>query len=114
MNTKTHDMNLHPAPFEAIKSRSKTVEMRLNDEKRQLINIGDLIRFTNVESGEELLVRVMDRRVYKSFDELYKFYDKVSIGYMPDEDAYPDDMLLYYTKERIEKYGALALVIEVV
>ena len=33
---RTHEMKLHPAPFEAIKEECKNVEMRLNDEKRQL------------------------------------------------------------------------------
>ena len=33
---RTHEMKLHPAPFEAIKEGCKNVEMRLNDEKRQL------------------------------------------------------------------------------
>ena len=45
---QTHEMKLYPAPFDSIKSGRKTVEMRLNDEKRQLIKIGDRIRFVNV------------------------------------------------------------------
>lgn len=114
MNNTIHNMNLYPLPFDAVRSRTKTVEMRLNDEKREKIRIGDLIRFTNVESGEELLVRVLDRRVFQSFEELYACYDKVSIGYKPDEEEDPGDMLLYYTKEKIKRYGALALVIEVI
>ena len=102
-------MNLYPASFLAIKTGVKTVEMRLNDEKREKIKQGDYIVFTNTETKEELLVIVEKRVVYPSFRELYSEHDKISIGYKKDEVANPDDMLAYYTEENIKKYGALAL-----
>ena len=111
---QTHDMKLNNAPFYLIKSGRKTVEMRLNDEKRQVIKTRDHIRFVNVRTGEELLTRVLDREVYPSFYELYKEYDKISIGYGENDTPNPSDMLEYYTKENIVKYGALALIIELV
>ena len=110
----THYMNLYPAPFLAIKTGVKTVEMRLNDEKREKIEQGDYIIFTNNETKEELLVRVEKRVVYPSFRELYSEYDKISIGYKKDEIANPNDMLIYYTEEKIKKYGALALELSLV
>jgi ASC-1-like (ASCH) protein len=109
-----HLMNLNQGPFDAIKSGRKTVEMRLNDEKRQMIKIGDLIRFTNTVTDEKLTVKVVDRIVYPSFFELYSAYDKTSIGYGECERADPSDMLEYYAEDRIKKYGALALVIELI
>ena len=45
-----HNMNLSPVPFEMIKSGQKTIELRLNDEKRQRIKTGDTIIFSNTES----------------------------------------------------------------
>ena len=111
-NRKIHEMNLNPEPFESIRSGFKTVEMRLNDEKRAVIGKGDLIRFTNNKTGQVLMVNVLDRIVYPSFIELYKCYDKISIGYNESEEADPSDMLMYYSEENIRKYGALALVIE--
>lgn len=36
-------MRLHKEPFELIKNGSKTIELRLYDEKRQMINLGDTI-----------------------------------------------------------------------
>ena len=38
-----HKMNLAAEPFEQIASGRKTIEMRLLDEKRQKLMIGDLI-----------------------------------------------------------------------
>lgn len=110
----TYEMNLNPDPFESIKSGRKNVEMRLNDEKRQPIKKGDFICFTHTESGEKLLVRVEDKLVYRDFEELYAHHDKTAIGYTADETAHPDDMLAYYTKEKIKQYGALAIVVSLV
>ena len=108
----TYEMNLNPEPFEAIRSGRKNVEMRLNDERRQPIKRGDYIRFTHTESGETMLVRVLDKLAYVDFAELYAHHDKTTIGYTADDVADPDDMLKYYTAEKIRKYGALALVVE--
>ena len=38
-----HKMKLNNGPFERIKNGTKTIELRLNDEKRQLLKIKDLI-----------------------------------------------------------------------
>lgn len=38
-----HNMNLNNRPFESIKEGTKTIELRLNDEKRSLLKVGDEI-----------------------------------------------------------------------
>ena len=40
-----HTMRLNKEPFEMIKSGMKTIELRLYDEKRKLLRIGDEIEF---------------------------------------------------------------------
>ena len=35
-------------------------------------------------------------------------------GYLPSEDADPNDMLKYYKQEDIEKYGVLAIEIQLI
>ena len=40
-----HKMRLVDFAFKAIKNKEKDIELRLNDEKRRLINIGDIIEF---------------------------------------------------------------------
>lgn len=44
-----HEMRLADAPFDMIKSGKKTVEVRLNDEKRRQICVGDIIIFRRKE-----------------------------------------------------------------
>lgn len=107
-----HYMNLHDDPFNLIKSGTKTIELRLNDLKRQKIKVGDLIEFTNRVTDEKMTVKVVDLFKFDSFSELYKNFDKVSMGYREDEEADSSDMELYYSKEEQEKYGVLAIKIE--
>lgn len=109
-----HRMNLWDSPFNHIKQGSKTVELRLNDEKRQLIRMGDTLVFTNAETHEEMITLVTGIRVFSDFAELYSQYDKISMGYDEDEDASPDDMLLYYPNDKIQKYGVLAIEIKLI
>ena len=87
-----HAMNLHNAPFCKIKSGSKTVEMRLFDERRQNIKVDDTILFINNSTGEQLLVQVTKVETFATFDQLYSHYDKISIGYSVDEVANPSDI----------------------
>ena len=105
----TYKMNLHPEPFELIKRGIKDVEMRLYDERRKPIKIGDLIEFTNRITGERLLVKVINLQKYASFVELYKAFSKERLGYEPHEIADPHDMEKYYSKEQIEECGVLAI-----
>ena len=107
-----HQMNLCDSPFKAIKSGYKTIEMRLYDERRKLINIGDTIEFTNLTTKETLTCLVKNLYRYNTFKELYSHHDKTTIGYKEDEKANPDDMLIYYTKEKIAKYGVVGIEIE--
>ena len=109
-----HELNLHPAPFKAIKEEKKTIEMRLNDEKKSLIQIGDFIVFTNRENNEQIKCEVTNIFHYKNFDELYKNHSKTLLGYEENEVANPDDMLIYYSRERIEKYGVLGIEIKLI
>lgn len=107
-----HYMKLRNDPFNLIKSGTKTIELRLNDLKRQKIKVGDLIEFTNRVTDEKMLVRVIDLIKFNSFSDLYKNFSKVSMGYREDEEANPSDMELYYSLEEQEKYGVLAIKIE--
>ena len=109
-----HKMNLHDEPFKKIKNGTKTVEMRLNDEKRQLINIGDTIEFENRITFEIIKVSVIGLVKFKNFDELYNSFDKLVIGYNIEDIANPLDMEKYYSKEEITKYGVLAILIKLI
>ena len=111
---KTHEMKLNAAPFAAIQSKTKTIEMRLHDEKRQALQVGDCLRFTNADTGETLSTKILALHVYPTFDELYRQFDKTALGYKVNEPANPKDMLAYYPQEEIEKYGVVGIELQVI
>lgn len=53
-----HKMNLNEGPFNRIKNGTKTVELRLNDEKRRTLRENDLIEFTNRMTFDTITVEV--------------------------------------------------------
>lgn len=109
----THEMDIWHDSFVKIKEQTKTIEMRLFDEKRSLISTGDTIIFTDTSNKEKIDCMVINMYRYLSFEELYQHHSKVSIGYNKDEIANPKEMLMYYSKEMIEKYGVVAIEIKV-
>lgn len=67
----THSMQLTPSPFQMIKEGTKTIELRLFDEKRRKIQTGDIIEFSNTETGEKIGAKVSALYVFDSFESLY-------------------------------------------
>lgn len=99
-----------------IRNGQKTIELRLNDEKRQGIKVGDSIEFTQTETGEKLITEVIALHRYDSFAELYQELPLLKCGYTQSDisTAKPEDMDLYYTPEQQEKHGVLGIEIIVI
>ena len=106
-----HYMKLHPEPFAMIKSGKKTIELRLYDEKRQKIKVGDTIEFTDAVSGETLRATVTALHRFDNFAELYRSLPLLSCGYTEETvaEAKPSDMETYYTVVEQEKYGVVGI-----
>lgn len=112
-----HDMNLNSAPLYAIQSGQKDIELRLLDEKRQMIQVGDFIEFTNTENNEcKLKVVVVALHKFSSFDELYESLPLLRCGYTNENinQASATDMDVYYSKEKQEKYGVVGIEIKLI
>ena len=109
---KTHRMKLREQPFEAIRSGRKTFELRLYDEKRRLVAIGDRIVFTC--EGESLTVRVTALHRFESFAALYAALSPEACGYTKETaaSADPRDMEQYYSPDEQRKYGVIGIGIE--
>ena len=109
--TTAHDMKLNPEPFEMIKSGMKTIELRLFDEKRQKIKVGDSIIFTETVTGEKLNVKVEKLHRFDSFGELYKSLPLLKCGYSEKTvtEAKPSDMEEYYSAEEQKRYGVVGI-----
>lgn len=107
----THCMNLEPSAFLKIANGSKTIELRLNDEKRQKINIGDRIEFRCGEINSVIFAEVIKLHKFSDFEQLYKALPLEKCGYSKDDlkTAHYTDMEKYYIKSQIKKYGALGI-----
>lgn len=106
------NMKLNPSPFTAIKTGKKNIELRLNDEKRQLIDIGDTITFTNTADPEQkLFTKITALHHAPSFAELFTTIPLSVCGFdgalSPKEAA--NAMRQYYSAEAEMKYGALGI-----
>lgn len=107
----THNMRLWRDAFNHIADGSKTIELRLNDEKRQKINIGDTIIFSCTQSKDIITAKVKALHKFADFKELYEQLPLDKCCYSIDElqTAHFTDMEQYYPKEQIEEYGALGI-----
>lgn len=112
-----HVMRLHDAPYNMIGSGRKTIELRLYDEKRRSVCVGDEIEFLHSEKkGEALICRVIALHVFSSFAELYSVLPLLKCGYTEDDvfSASPADMELYYSKQQQEECGVVGIEIELI
>ncbi len=106
----THEMKLLEHPFNEIKAGRKKVEMRLFDEKRQKIRVGDRIRFTSESSGEVLTVTVVGLHRFESFLSLANAFQPKDLGFRNDSPAKIAGIMTgIYSPEETEKYGTLAI-----
>ncbi len=105
-----HKMKLQKAPYEKIKNGRKTIELRLNDEKRQQVQVGDFIEFSLLENPDDRIqTRVTALHHFNSFQELYTSLPKEKLGYALFDTPDPNHMDAYYSREKQEQYGVLGI-----
>ena len=105
-----HKMKLQHSPFQKIRKGIKTVELRLLDEKRQKVKVGDQIEFTNLgDQTQKILTRVVALHRFDSFEEMFRTLPVSAMGY--DEGQIPkiEDMERYYSKEEQALYGVIGI-----
>ena len=109
-------MKLQPQYFNFILNGTKRIEIRLNDEKRQNIKLGDKIKFLKEpDLNESFEAKVIGLLRYNSFEEMFKDYD---ISILSDKSMTKEELISvlepFYTKEKQEKYGVLGIRIELI
>lgn len=109
-----HILKLQPKYFDYINNGTKRIELRLYDEKRQKINIGDTIVFQKEPELEVTIkVKVIGLLRYDSFENLFEDFD---ISVMADKSMTKKELLdvleEFYTPEKQKKYGVLGIRIE--
>ncbi len=108
---RTHTMKLQREHFDHIADGSKTIEMRLLDEKRQKIRRGDRIEFVSADEEEEKLVAEVEAVYsYPGFDELVEDFTPAELGFAGvDGPKIVEQMLRMYGVEKAFKHRSLAI-----
>lgn len=106
-----HEMKLAEKDFERIRSGEKTLDMRLFDEKRQLLRLGDMIEFKKFPRLEEKIsVKIIGLLRYKNFDQLIEDVPAAMLGFQEKDKPYlKSGMYEIYTPAEEQEYGVLGI-----
>ncbi len=107
----THNMKLWRGAFYKIVDGSKTIELRLNDEKRQKISVGDTIVFNCTQNNNIITAKVKALHKFADFNSLYQHLPLDKCGYTKEElkTANYTDMYAYYSRKEIENHGVVGI-----
>ena len=107
-------MNLQPKYFDFIKDGTKRIELRLYDEKRQLIQLGDIIEFAKSDD-EKFKAKVIGLLRYNSFADLFEDFD---ISILADSSMTKQELLNvlgeFYSEERQAEFGVIGIRIKLI
>ena len=111
-----YEMKLQPNHYNFILNGTKRIEIRLNDEKRQQIKLGDTIKFLKEPNlNEHFKTKVVGLLRYNTFEEMFKDFD---ISILSDKSMTKEELIKvleqFYTKEKQEQYGVLGIRIELI
>ena len=82
-----HTMHLKKIYFDMFLRGTKTIELRLLDEKRKKVQLGDAIRFIcNENESESFVMKVSGLVCAKTFKELFDIIPVTKCGF-PDTDT---------------------------
>lgn len=115
LHIDNHEMNVDGKWFDKIANGSKTVELRLNDEKRRNIKVNDSIILNNLDEVAVLtkcVVRVTALHKFDTFGTLYKNLDMTKCGYARSDVPNSNDMLTYYSVKRQAEWGVVGIEFE--
>lgn len=111
-----HKIKLQPQYYNYILYGTKRIEIRLYDEKRQQIKIGDTIIFLKEpDLNESFKAKVTGLLRYNLFEDMFKDFDT---SILSDKSMTKKDLInvleQFYTKEKQKQYGVLGIRIELI
>lgn len=111
-----HKLKLQPKYYNFILNGTKRIEIRLFDEKRKQIKIGDTIKFLKEpDLKESFNTKVIELLRYNNFNDMFKDFD---ISILSDKSMSKEELIdeleIFYTKEKQDKYGVLGIRIELI
>jgi ASC-1-like (ASCH) protein len=107
-----HARNRSESAYNKITTSKKSIEIRLFDEKRQKLNVGDIIEFSKLSNLEDKVkVEIVALLRYKSFRGLVHDFGMEYYGYPKDYpvDEFVKSFYSIYSKEEEKEFGVLGI-----
>jgi len=120
INMNTFEGKLQSPYYEYIRDGIKIYEMRINDEKRQKMNVGDIWKFKHMtdETLPQYNTKIVDKKIYESFEEAIEDtgYEKL----LPNANSKEEAIQIYNAFDNgnfeleAKKYGVVRFTLEVI
>jgi len=103
-----HTLHLNSSPFNKIRNGQKTIESRLNDEKRQRLTIGDRLTFLNREDATEIQAVITALHFFPTFADLFQNLPKEKFANESVE-ALLQEINQFYSSEDEQRWGIVGI-----
>lgn len=105
-----YEMKVRQIYYAKLKSGEKTIELRLFDEKRQKIRIGEIIEFSCFENAQDKIqVEVLALHKGNDFEDLFNRIDIKKAGFTTTAKEILKIMEEFYPISEQRKYGVLGI-----
>ena len=106
-----HIMKLSEPYYTLVKQKKKIIEIRINDEKRKLLKIGDNIKFTKTNGNNHFILKIKDLKTSHNFENAIK---KATLKKcMPNIKTIKEAVEIYrsfpYYKDKEKYYGIILI-----
>lgn len=104
-------MQLVHSQWLLIKAGIKTIEIRLNDTKRQALHVDELVTFIDLATGQPLTTKIMRIETYVNFESLLSQYTAIQVGSAPETSVAQmvQEMQTLYSPAQVRQFGVVAL-----
>ncbi len=109
-----HILKLQPRYYESMKNGVKQIELRLFDEKRKNIKIGDEIEFKKEpDLNESFIARVKAILLYENFESLIDDYPiEILSDLNTNKKELVEELNKFYSKQKQEQYNVVGIRVE--
>jgi len=108
-------MKLYEKHFNNIKNKNKRIEVRLFDDKRQKLKVGDMITFIKLpDKDEKITVKVKGLSIFGNFYDFYSTFDAELFAHPKDitvEEQIERERAIYSEADE-KKHGVLGIHLE--
>jgi len=99
--------------FDLVKYGSKNIEIRLYDEKRKKLNVGDTLIFYKEDESNKVIATVEELTIFDNIEELVNNYDLRNMYF---ENSSKEELISIfneiYSKDKQEEYKVVAIKFE--